>query len=159
MFDILIKRRIVRAHSHSPSVSPRSFMLTLSFMSCSAEIVVSMRYCCIWDQFADREKNKHGSRMEARMCERLEAAGGREEWKLIQCDGWEQVGEEAGLVAWKSGQYGSCYRLIVACWSSTSKKLQNVDVKNCFEVVKIKTRIEINLTVSSLINFLHMDLD
>lgn len=68
MFDILIKRCIVRAYSHSPSVSLLSFMLTLSFMSCSAEIVVSI-LLYIRSVLSDREKTTEGwggSRMEAR---------------------------------------------------------------------------------------------
>lgn len=90
MFDILIKRCIVRAYSHSPSVSPRSFMLMLSFMSCSAEIVVSILWY-IRSVLTDREKTTGGGGGESyggahkTLCR--DAAGGRNERKQIIGDG------------------------------------------------------------------------
>lgn len=80
MFDILIKRCIVRAHSHSPSVSPRSFMLTLSFMLCSAEIVVSI-LLYIRSVLTVTEKKREESHMEARrktLCKEWDAERERE---------------------------------------------------------------------------------
>lgn len=64
MFDILIKHCIVRAHSHSSSVSSRSFMLVLSFMLCSAEIVVSI-LLYIRSVLTDREKEREESSVKA----------------------------------------------------------------------------------------------
>lgn len=75
MFDILIKRCIVRAHSHSPSVSPHSFMLALSFMLCSAEIFVSI-LLYIRSVLTDREKKRKESHMVARrktLCREVDA--------------------------------------------------------------------------------------